>query len=68
MFKALLVSFIGFVRLTNLGPLSIFSYDASRHLTGHDVIFSKKFGEDHHGPTFNLIIHLVKPQLLFGKC
>ena len=37
-----LIGFFAFFRLSNLAPHSLSSFDASRHLTGHDVFFTKK--------------------------
>ena len=38
-----LTGFFAFFRLSNLAPHSLATFDASRHLTGHDVFFTKKF-------------------------
>ena len=38
-----LTGFFPFFRLSNLAPHSLSSFDPSRHLTGHDVFFTKKF-------------------------
>ena len=37
-----LTGFFGFFRLSNLAPHSILTFDPSRHLTGHDLFFTKK--------------------------
>ena len=43
-FRAIfLTGFFGFFRLSNLAPHSILTFDPSRHLTGQDVFFTKKF-------------------------
>ena len=42
-FRAIfLIGFFGFFRLSNLAPHSILTFDPSRHLTGHDLFFTKK--------------------------
>ena len=42
-FRAIfLTGFFGFFRLSNLAPHSILTFDPSRHLTGHDLFFTKK--------------------------
>ena len=38
-----LTGFFAFLRLSNIAPHSLRSFDPSRHLTGEDVFFSKKF-------------------------
>ena len=38
-----LVAFFGFFRLSNLAPHAILSFDETRHLTGHDIFFTKDF-------------------------
>ena len=38
-----LVAFFGFFRLSNLAPHAILSFDETRHLTGHDIFFTKHF-------------------------
>ena len=38
-----LLGFFGFLRLSNLAPHSLASFDHTRHLTGEDVFFTKKF-------------------------
>ena len=38
-----LTGFFAFMRLSNLGPHSLSTFDPSRHLIGHDVFFTKKF-------------------------
>ena len=38
-----LTGFFAFMRLSNLAPHSLLTFDPSRHLTGHDVFFTKKF-------------------------
>ena len=38
-----LVGFFGFCRLSNLAPHSLAAFDPSRHLTGEDIFFTKKF-------------------------
>ena len=41
-FRAIfLTGFFGFFRLSNLAPHSILTFDLSRHLTGHDLFFTK---------------------------
>ena len=40
-----LTAFYCFLRLSNLAPHSRLSFDASRHITGGDVIFAKKFAK-----------------------
>ena len=41
-FRAIfLTGFFGFFRLSNLAPHSILTFDPSRHLTGHDLFFTK---------------------------
>ena len=41
-FRAIfLTGFFGFFRLSNLAPHSISTFDPSRHLTGHDLFFTK---------------------------
>ena len=43
-FKAVfLLAFFGFLRLSNIAPHSLTSFDPSRHLCAGDLIFSKKF-------------------------
>ena len=43
-FKAIiLMGFFGFLRLSNLCPHSLGSFDPSRHLTGGDVAFTKDY-------------------------
>ena len=37
-----LTGFFAFMRLSNLAPHSFSTFDPSRHLTGHDVFFTKK--------------------------
>ena len=39
----ILTGFFAFMRLSNLTPHSLTSFDPTRHLTGHDVFFTKKF-------------------------
>ena len=42
-FRAIfLTGFFGFFRLSNLAPHSILTFDPSRHLTGHDLFFTRK--------------------------
>ena len=42
-FRAIfLTGFFGFFRLSNLAPHFISTFDPSRHLTGHDLFFTKK--------------------------
>ena len=38
-----LVGFFGFLRLSNISPHSVASFDSSRHLTISDVFFTSKF-------------------------
>ena len=38
-----LVAFFGFFRLSNLAPHAILSFDETRHLTRHDIFFTKHF-------------------------
>ena len=38
-----LVGVFAFLRLSNLAPHAIASFDCTRHLTGDDVVFTKKF-------------------------
>ena len=38
-----LVGFFGFCRLSNLAPHALTAFDPSRHLTGEDIFFTKKF-------------------------
>ena len=38
-----LTGFFAFMRLFNLAPHSLSTFDPSRHLTGHDVFFTKTF-------------------------
>ena len=38
-----LVGFFGFCRLSNLAPHALAAFDPSRHLTGEDIFFTKKF-------------------------
>ena len=38
-----LVGFFAFLRLSNLAPHAIASFDYTRHLTGEDIFFTKKF-------------------------
>ena len=40
---AFLTGFFGFLRLSNLAPHSLTMFDPSRHLTGQDLFFSKKW-------------------------
>ena len=40
-----LTGFFAFFRLSNLAPHSLSSFDPSRHLTGHDVFFTKKISK-----------------------
>ena len=41
-FRAIILTvFFGFFRLLNLVPHSILTFDPSRHLTGHDLFFTK---------------------------
>ena len=43
-FRAIfLTGFVGFLRLSNLAPHSLTTFDHSRHLTGQDLFFSKEF-------------------------
>ena len=43
-FKAVfLLAFFGFLRLFNIAPHSLSTFDPSRHLTAGDLIFTKKF-------------------------
>ena len=43
-YKAIfLTGFFGFLRLSNLSPHSAATFDPTRHLTGADVFFTKKF-------------------------
>ena len=43
-YKAIFLTvFFGFVRLSNLSPHSAATFDPTRHLTGADVFFTKKF-------------------------
>ena len=43
-FKAVfLLAFFGFLRLSNITPHSLTSFDSSRHLCAGDLIFTKKF-------------------------
>ena len=43
-FKAVfLLAFFGFLRLSNIAPHSLTSFDSSRHLCAGDLIFTKKF-------------------------
>ena len=43
-FRAIfLTGFFGFLRLSNLAPHSLTTFDHSRHLTGQDLFFSKEF-------------------------
>ena len=39
----ILTGFFAFMRLSNLAPHSLASFDPTRHLTGHDVFFTKNF-------------------------
>ena len=39
----ILTGFFAFIRLSNLAPHSLTSFDPIRHLAGHDVFFTKKF-------------------------
>ena len=41
--KLFLTGFFGFLRLSNLSPHSAATFDPSRHLTGSDVFFIKKY-------------------------
>ena len=42
-FRAIfLTGFFGFFRLSNLAPHSSLTFDPSRHLTGHDLFFTRK--------------------------
>ena len=38
-----LTGFFAFMRLSNLAPHSLTTFDPTRHLTGHDVFFSRSF-------------------------
>ena len=40
-----LTAFFAFMRLSNLAPHSLPTFGPSRHLTGHDVFFTKKFAK-----------------------
>ena len=45
-FKAMfLVGFFGFMRLSNLAPHALRDFDPSRHFTGEDLFFTKKFAK-----------------------
>ena len=45
-FKAMfLVGFFGFMRLSNLAPHALCEFDPSRHFTGEDLFFTKKFAK-----------------------
>ena len=37
----ILTGFFAFMRLSNLAPHSLTSFDPTRHLTGHDIFFTK---------------------------
>ena len=37
------MGFFAFLRLSNLAPHAIASFDFTRHLTGEDIFFTKKF-------------------------
>ena len=39
---AILLGFFAFMRLSNLAPHAIGSFDATRHLTGEDIVFTSK--------------------------
>ena len=38
---AILLGFFAFLRLSNLAPHALAGFDSTRHLTGHDVFFTK---------------------------
>ena len=45
-FKAMfLVGFFGFLRLSNLAPHALREFDPSRHFTGEDLFFTKRFAK-----------------------
>ena len=42
---AILLGFFAFMRLSNLAPHAIGSFDATRHLTGEDIVFTKNLAK-----------------------
>ena len=42
---AILLGFFAFLRLSNLAPHALAGFDSTRHLTGHDVFFTKHYAK-----------------------
>ena len=43
--SAILLGFFAFLRLSNLAPHALAGFDSTRHLTGHDVFFTKNYAK-----------------------